>query len=598
MLLEAFPETLEKDRIGGVTGEMQASPDFNCADPKAMVNIVLQSEADHWMILGSIPLEKMRGEWNHYSFEIADPTRLKAMARLYAVRFQIQSEAPVSGEIYFDNLGFLMRGAKEQPRRKNILFIAVDDLKPVLGAYGEQTHTPAMDKLAGNGTLFLNAHCQQAVCGPTRASLLTGMRPDYTRVWDLKTQIRDIRPDIVTLPQHFKANGYVTAGVGKIFDPRTVDSGVDTVSWSLPFGKTWELDFDATHGPAAAHYQDPAIKALAAEAEANGISGWGKLNKYLLERDAWPAYESADVPDNAYDDGAIADKGVQWIGELSAGDQPFFIAVGFKKPHLPFVAPKKYWDLYDRDSIELAGFQKRAEGSPGFAYHTFPELRSYCGIPAKGAVDPELQRTLIHGYYACVSYIDAQVAKLMKALEEAGVADETVIVLWGDHGFHLGDHGLWCKHTNYEQATRVPLIFAGPGVREGLRNTSPVEFLDIFPTLCDLAGIDSIDTLQGTSLGPLLEGSKARVKPYAVSQYPRPGKMGYALRTERYRYVAWYKTADGVVPDGSQAPVGEELFDYGADPQERVNLIGNKTYADKVPKLRGALQDFLLNQEK
>ncbi|NDV63192.1 sulfatase-like hydrolase/transferase [Puniceicoccales bacterium CK1056] len=594
MLLEKFPDSLPLDRIGGVVGEMQASPDFKCDDPGAQVNIVLQSEADHWMLIGSIPLEAMRGEWKHYSIEISDPMRLKAMARLYGVRFQIQSKKPVSGEIYFDNLGFLLREAPA--KKKNVLFIAVDDLKPAIGAYGEGLHTPAMDRLAAQGTTFLNAHCQQAVCGPSRASLLTGMRPDYTRVWDLKTQIRDIRPEIVTLPQYFKENGYETAGVGKIFDPRSVDNEVDGVSWSLPFGKTWELDFNTEYGQPAAHYQDPQTKKWAKEAEASGEAGWWVVNKYLKDRDAWLPYESEDVPDNAYEDGAIADRGVQWIKELGSGEKPFFIAVGFKKPHLPFVAPKKYWELYDREAIELAAFQKRAKGSPNYAYHTFPELRSYSGIPAKGPLDEAMQRTLIHGYYACVSYIDAQVEKLMQALQEAGVADDTIIVLWGDHGFHLGDHGLWCKHTNYEQATRAPLMFAGPGVGEASVNNSPVEFVDIFPTLAELSGLPVPDHLQGTSLGSILDGTKPEVKAFAVSQYPRGDKMGYALRSGRFRYVAWFEVAKGEIPVGSEPALAEELFDYELDPLESVNIIDEASYAGIAEKFRTALKRFLIEQ--
>lgn len=607
MLLEELPEALPLEHIGGVVGEMQASPDFQCGDPGARVNVVLQSEADHWMVLGSIPLEKMRGRWEHFRFDVADSRRLKAMARLYAVRFQLQSEAPVRGEVYFDNLGFLLRGTAaqtatvqepvEKEKPKNVLFIAVDDLKPALGAYGVEAHTPAMDRLAHEGTRFTNAHCQQAVCGPSRASLLTGMYPDYTRVWDLKTKIRDIRPDIVTLPQHFRSRGYVTAGVGKIFDPRSVDKGLDTLSWTLPFAKTWELDYHPGHGKPAAHYHDPQIKAWAAEAEASGISEWGAVNQYLKERDGWPAFESEDVPDTAYEDGAIAGKGVEYIRELAGHDNPFFIAVGFKKPHLPFVAPQRYWDFYDRDAFELAAFRKRAKGSPHFAYHGFPELRSYSGIPQKGSLPEDLQRTLIHGYHACVSFIDAQVARLMEALEEAGVADETVIVLWGDHGFHLGDHGLWCKHTNYEQATRVPLVLAGPSVKDGAEITAPVGLVDLFPTLCDLAGIDKPDTLQGVSLKPVLEGTAESAGPFAVMQYPRGRRMGYAVRIHHHRYVAWFeKGKTGDIPDGKASPVAEELFDYATDPLETVNVIDQSGYREEAGKLRAMLRTFLENQ--
>jgi arylsulfatase A-like enzyme len=480
---------------------------------------------------------------------------------------------------------------------KNVLFIAIDDYKPLAGAYGiEKMHTPAIDGLAAQGATFTNAHCQQAVCGPSRASLLTGMRPDYTRVWDLKTQIRDVRPDIVTLPQYFKEQGYLTAGVGKIFDPRSVDSGVDTVSWSIPFGKTWELDYNPDHGQPAAHYHNPQIKAWAAEAAEQGKTGWGAVNRYLEERGGWPAFESEDVPDNAYEDGAIADRGVQWIKEHAKDAQPFFIAVGFKKPHLPFVAPKKYWDLYDRNAIELAEFTERAKGSPSYAYHNFGELRSYSGIPGKGPVDPDMQKTLIHGYYACVSFIDAQVAKLLKALDESGEREDTIIVLWGDHGFHLGDHGLWCKHTNYEQATRAPMVFAGPGVKNGLSNDSPTEFVDIFPTLAELAGLPVPEHLQGTSLVPILDGGVDEVKAFAVSQWPRAGKMGYALRSGRFRYVAWYDVDEGQIPDGSATPDAEELFDYEEDPLETVNAVNESKYAEVSAKFRYAVNAFLKEQ--
>jgi iduronate 2-sulfatase len=480
---------------------------------------------------------------------------------------------------------------------KNILFIAVDDLKPPAAIEGLEAITPNLDRLANSGTRLTNAHCQQAVCGPSRASLLTGMRPDYTRVWDLKTKIRDIHPDILSLPQHFRQAGYATAGVGKIFDPRSVDKLVDGPSWSIPFANTWDLDYDDTHGKPAAHYQNPQIKAWAAEAEASGKKGWFAVNKFLESRNAWPPYECEDVPDNAYDDGAIANQGVKWIQELSQNEEPFFIAVGFKKPHLPFVAPKQYWDRYDPEKIKLATLTKGPEGSPGYASHTFPELRTYSGIPAKGPVPDETATQLIHGYLACVSYIDAQIGKLLQALEESGKREETVIVFWGDHGFHLGDHGLWCKHTNYEQATRVPLLFSGPGVKAGRENTSPVELVDIFPTLCDLSGVDKPGHLQGTSLQPVLSGDSKAVKPFAVSQYPRGKKMGYALRTDRYRYVAWYPSEKDKAPAKTTKPLAEELFDYQADPLESRNLAKDRVYRKTIQQLRASMQAFMTNQK-
>ncbi|MDB2682615.1 sulfatase [Opitutales bacterium] len=350
--------------------------------------------------------------------------------------------------------------------RPNVLFIAIDDLKPLIGAYGEAVPTPSIDRIAAQGTTFLNAHCQLAVCGPSRASLMTGKRPDYTQVWDLKTKIRDINPDIVTIPQHFKTHGYHTVGVGKIFDPRSVDKGADATSWSQPYTQTWHLKYNEATGKPSGHYQSSKSIALAAEAESIGKKGWNDINKYLFTNDGWPVVESENVPDDAYDDGAIGTYAVKELKKLAQRDEPFFLAVGFKKPHLPFVAPKKYWNLFDRDTLDLAAFQSKALGSPAIAYHNSEELRSYNGVPAKGALDEATQRKLIHGYYACIAYIDAQIAKILDQLKVLDLDDNTLIILWGDHGFHLGDHGLWCKHTNFENATRVPLIISRRFVRQ------------------------------------------------------------------------------------------------------------------------------------
>jgi len=422
----------------------------------------------------------------------------------------------------------------------NVLFIAVDDLKPMLGCYGnDQIKSPNIDELAARGTMFTNAHCQQAVCGPSRASLLTGLRPDTTKVWDLKTLIRKNLPDVVTLPQYFKQNGYESIGIGKIFDPRSVDGRrkMDEVSWSKPYLHA-EYAADATFG-----YLNPDwvkhIKQKQAEVRAKGHKGYDKILKLIGKKPT----DMADVPDEAYQDGAMALMAVDQIKQLSKQDKPFFLAVGFKKPHLPFNAPKKYWDLYDRDSLDLAEFQQMPDGAPGYAFQDSWELRSYM-VPKKGRLPDDQQRELIHGYYACVSYIDAQVGKLIDALQEAGVADNTVIVLWGDHGWHLGDHGMWCKHTNYEQATRAPLIFYSPRIgKAGNQTKSIVEFVDIYPTLCELAGLPVPKGLQGVSLTPVMEDANVAVKPVAVSQYPRKYEhgyvMGYTLRDRRYRYIEW-----------------------------------------------------------
>lgn len=488
-------------------------------------------------------------------------------------------------------IGTACFASADQP---NVLFIAVDDLKPLISAYGEKVPTPNIDRIAEQGTTFLNAHCQQAVCGPSRASLMTGMRPDYTKVWDLKTKIRDINPDIVTLPQYFKANGYHTAGVGKLFDPRSVDKQGDEVSWSQPYRQTWHLKYNAGTGKPSAHYHNEKSKALAAEAEAQGKKGWNGVNKHLLENDGWPTTEALDVPDDAYDDGAIGAYAVSELSKLAAREEPFFFAVGFKKPHLPFVAPKKYWDLFDRDEIDFARFQRQSLNGADLAYHTWGELRSYTGIPEKGSLDEATQRELIHGYYACIAYIDALVGNMLDELEALEIADETIVVFWGDHGFHLGDHGLWCKHSNFEQATRVPLILSAPNSKKGQVNSMPVELTDLFPTLCELAGIDVPEELDGVSLAPAVKKGKDDLREFAVSQYPRANHMGYALRTPRFRYVAWYKTTGAdLAVDSSSAPVATELYDYKNDPKETRNLADEAVYAEVNESLSSKLTQFL-----
>ena len=277
-------------------------------------------------------------------------------------------------------------------------------------------------------------------------------------------------------------------------------------------------------------------------------------------------------------------KVVAMIRQLAKKDKPFFIAAGFKKPHLPFVAPGKYWNLYDRNKIKLSEYQLPPKNVPDYAMSEWGELKSYTDIPKfvlpTGILDENKQRELIHGYMACVSYTDAQIGKLLDELEKQGIAGETIVVLWGDHGWHLGDHGMWCKHTNFEQAARAPLIFSAPGTSKGLKNESPVEFVDIYPTLCDLAGIQQPGGLDGLSLKPILTGEKQKVKDFAISQYPRGDKMGYSLRTERYRYTGWFKIdyRNGEKPIAAKL-IGEELYDYKTDPDETANHAAESEYA-------------------
>jgi arylsulfatase A-like enzyme/dienelactone hydrolase len=504
--------------------------------------------------------------------------------------------AAVSGVVFV--IANYLSGASlhKDPPAPNVLFIAVDDLKPLLGCYGDPiVKTPNIDRLASKGTVFLNAHCQQAVCGPSRASLLTGLRPDSTRVWDLKTKIREMTPEVVTLSQHFKLHGYESVGTGKIFDFRSVEGHEqdDPASWSRPyvvFPKNPDAEFGCVN---------PAFVQKVRALRDQGINGHGELVKAL---GGTPPIEiDQDVPDSTYEDGAIAETGIALLQELSASDTPFFLAVGFKKPHLPFVAPKKYADLYEPKQFALASVKTRPEGSPEYHWQPGWELRNgaYCDVPLlddPAPVPDDMQLRLIHGYYACVSYVDAQIGRLLDALEQSGKADNTLIVLWGDHGFHLGDHGMWCKHTNYEQSTRVPLIFVDPRLPGGQTNKSPVEFVDIYPTLCDLSGLPIPKPLEGISLSPILKDSNSSVKPVAISQFPRfvsdgVEAMGYAYRDERFRYIEWIQK-DYRAGETGGTLIAEEFYDYEADPQETQNLIDDPAYSEPIQKLRNTAAEL------
>ncbi len=487
-------------------------------------------------------------------------------------------------------------------QQKNVLFIAVDDLKPLLSNYGvEGIHSPNIDKLADAGTTFLNNQCQQAVCSPSRASLMFGIRPDRTRVWDLHTPVRTATEDKKTVAEYFKDNGYETVAFGKIFHISMADKGHDTRSWTIPYKKVNVYNYPGNLGePFGTHFQDPDLKkemeSIYQSYIEQGMKPGQARNKTVQSLKV--STECLDVPDEAYQDGQIARNAVNMIQKLSNKEKPFFIAVGFKKPHLPFVAPKKYWDLYDRDAIELAKWQKAPNGAPDFAMHDWGELKSYSDIEEyvmpSGVLEEEKQRELIQGYMACVSYTDAQIGKVLDELEKQGVAENTIIVLWGDHGWHLGDHSLWCKHSNFEQATRAPLIFSAPGTEKNQQNASPVEFVDIYPTLCDLAGLDIPQDLDGVSLKPILTGNEEKVKDFAISQYPRGPRMGYSLRNDRYRYTAWFKIdyREGEKPSKENL-IAEELYDYTTDPNETTNHAEEKNYAETRKELSKELMDFL-----
>ncbi len=457
--------------------------------------------------------------------------------------------------------------AKDTPPL-NVLFLAVDDLRPELGCYGNQrVHSPNIDRLAARGVAFRRAYCQQAVCSPSRTSLLTGLRPDSTKVYDLETHFRDTVPEVVTLPQHFKAHGYHVVGMGKIFHGGLNDAQSWSEPWRRPGGRGYMLPENTD-----------IIRRKYTEAKRRGLKG-----KKLGRAARGPATECADVPDNAYNDGACADLAIETLRRIK--DQPFFLAAGFLKPHLPFNAPQKYWDLYRREEIRLADNPFAPKGSPPFALTNFGELRNYSDMPPTGPVSEADARRLIHGYLACVSFTDAQIGRILDELDRLNLSDRTAIVLWGDHGWKLGEHGCWCKHTNFENDTRVPMIFVAPGLGGAGKSTDALaEFVDIYPTLCELAGLPLPKHLEGTSQVPVLGEVRDAVKPAAFSQYPRGSggrrMMGYSMRTDRWRYTEWIDRANGEI-------VARELYDHQNDAAENENVAaaaGNKALVENLSK--------------
>ena len=491
----------------------------------------------------------------------------------------------------------------------NVLFIAVDDLRPELGCYGSPIAvSPNLDALAGDGLLFNRAYCQQAICRPSRASLMTGARPDTTGLYHNYVALRELQPDILTLPEHFISHGYEAAYCGKIFHNGDTDEGR---SWSRePVRKIAGLK------KPVGSYALPANNAIRAENMKRMLAKYGEAARRGLG--SGPAYESADVPDTAYIDGYNTQMAIATMKEMvAAGDKPFFLGMGYKLPHLNWCAPKKYWDLYDPAKIPMASDISAPQNGAAMGLHASFELRTRYGIPKSGPLGPELSRTLKHAYLASVSYVDAQIGKMLAALEDAGVRENTLIVVWGDHGWHLGDMGVWGKATNYEIATRVPLMIWAPKMKaRGAATDALVELVDIFPTLCELADVPAPDHLEGHSFVPLMDKSDRQWKKAAFSVYPNPALrewaanplsegmretwfgpliaevegrikdqqgdkwnrelfeqhlMGYAMRTDRYRLVEWRD-----VRDPNAEPLFVELYDHQNDPRETVNVADRK----------------------
>jgi iduronate 2-sulfatase len=466
--------------------------------------------------------------------------------------------------------------AEAPPKRPNILFIAVDDLRPELGCYGvSSVKSPNIDRIAKAGIVFNRAYCQQAVCGPSRASVMTGARPDTTKVWDLQTHFRKAMPDVVTLGQHFKQHGYFVQGMGKIYHGSLDDAATWSVPWQTPDAPTYALPENLKRQMAA----NP-------EGETPGTKPTRKAKTGFNSRG--PAFESAEVPDEAFADGMVADLAVKTLRSLSGKPEPFFLAVGFVKPHLPFVAPKKYWDLYDPSQITLATNKFRPVDAPKYAVTPGAELRNYRGIP-QGSVPDELARQLKHGYHASISYSDAQIGKLLDELDRLGLTKDTIVILWGDHGWKIGEHDAWCKHSNTEDDTRAPLLLSVPGMKNsGTRTDALVEFVDIYPTLSGLAGLPLPAHLEGTSFMPLLADPQLPWKSAAFSQYPRSsgGKnlMGYSMRTKNHRFTLWVDRKD------RSKVAATELYDHRVDPQENHNLAAKPENADLVKELSAQLR--------
>ncbi len=432
---------------------------------------------------------------------------------------------------------------------RNVLFIAVDDLRPELGVYGvEAISTPNIDALARQGVTFTRAYTQMATCSPSRTSLLTGLRPDTARVTDLQTHFRNTVPNVVTLPQYFKNLGYATKGIGKIYH-----SGLnDEKSWSLPFSDTWGAK--------------PPV---------------GADGKQL-------PFAAVDLPTSRFPDGMAADQAIAAIRALR--DAPFFIAVGFKKPHLPFVAPWAFFDRYDKTAIPEAINPFRALGAPTIAFENLSELKQYSGIAqANLQNDESLRRDLKRAYYAATSFIDAQIGRVLAELEYWGLSENTVIVLWGDHGWHLGEQGDWGKHTNFEVGTRVPLIIKAPGQPANQITSAIVELVDLYPTLCELAGVPIPNTqahggypIEGDSLVDFISNPAVQSRRGAFSQWQRGGYVGHSLRTDRYRFTEWVMTSN-------VSKVIYELYDHSLDPDETINVSSDFRYSAILPELKAAL---------
>ena len=480
----------------------------------------------------------------------------------------------IIGIVLFMNLISAFNQQSNLPGMKpNVLFIFTDDLSASLHCYGvEKAITPNIDELARHGRMFERAYCQVALCNPSRASVMTGRRPHELGIWTNHPHFRGIYPRIKTLPEHFKDQGYHAVGIGKIYHNWAQAIEGDTQSWSEPQTMHW-----------AAHYQDWYIP--------------GRPYQLHFDLNKGPAVQCEEVPDVAYLDGRIANAAVNKLRELQ--ETPFFLAVGFWKPHLPYNPPKKYWNLYDRNNLPPLKYQGPVNDIPEIAYINSNEARSYTDVSREDPIPVSKKHELRHGYFAAISYMDAQVGKIMDELHKLDLAKNTIIVFLSDHGYHAGEHGQFGKWTNFEIGARVPMIIVAPDIQKpGEPSMSIVESVDLYPTLvelCNLPDPKEVNRLAGVSLVPVLKDPDATVKLAAISQITRPlgaqadfTILGSSIRTDKYRYNVWVRRRDGTI-------VAEELYDLSSDIYQVKNLIDDQQMNTTRDRLYEKLMEMTKN---
>ena len=472
-------------------------------------------------------------------------------------------------------LGFNAVSFAAPAPRPNVLFVISDDLSSRITPAGyEGVMTPVLDRLAREATTFQRAYCQYPVCGPSRASFLSGLYPQTTGILDNTTNIEEVRPGTPSLPKVFRQAGYWTAAVGKIFHKPLENPGKDTWDQALAFEndetkveRAAREKFEKENGPVTNPKNRKAWKehllTVAPQTRNQGVKGLG------------PGYGPTGLRDEQHADGKNARQVASWITNKANGDRPFLIACGFHKPHIPFLAPDAYFAKYPVDSIKLSR-------SPANDWDDIPVLaatKQYLdyGFPKLGEEDDARRRQFMQAYYACISFVDAQLGIVLDALRQSGQWENTIIVFVGDHGYHLGEHHMWGKVLLFEESARMPMIVRVPGMTQGSSANGLVEMVDLFPTLAELCGVSPPANLQGRSFKPLLVDTKAAGKEYAYTVVKRGEQLGLAIRFDHWRYTEW----------GS--PTQAELYDLNADPKEFTNLVNNRKHAEVLARARQLL---------